>query len=246
MIDKKTSFYTIDIGNTRTKVGCFQNDVLKSVNTLDHTELEYFLIETVQNEYSIISSVEKSSFLDGITNKWRPTIMLSSTIDLPISLEQYNSLDTLGVDRIANVVASHFYSKKNAPSLVIDIGTCIKYDVIDAKSNYLGGAISPGVQMRFSSMHQFTARLPLITDYEFNSLIGNSTKQSMQSGVLNGIKAELNGIISAYKEKFSGISIFLTGGDLKLFDKALKNDIFVDQNLTLKGLYLILKHHVQK
>ncbi len=147
----------------------------------------------------------------------------------------YRTKETLGVDRIANAVAGHHYAN-GKPALIIDAGTCLKFDFVDADGNYLGGSIAPGVRLRFKAMNDYTANLPLIVDYSSTPLIGDATKTSLSSGVINGITAEINGFIEEYKQQFPQLTI--------LFDKALKSSIFVDRNFTLKGLFLILKHNV--
>ena len=163
-------------------------------------------------------------------------------MQLPISIEEYDTPKTLGTDRIANAVAAHHYSNTEQ-ALVIDVGTCIKFDLV-LKGKYQGGSISPGYAMRLKAMHEFTGALPQLELEDFSPTIGKSTKQAMLSGVINGIQAEISGFINYYTQQYQQLTIFLTGGDHKRFDKELKNSIFADDNLTIKGLYIILKHNV--
>ena len=245
MSSQTTSFFVLDAGNTRIKIAEFQHDELVGVRVFDYTkedELIAYLV-TIKNSFSLLSGVVKEDFLTRLADVWSPTVRLNPSTPLPISLENYQTENTLGVDRIANAVAGHHFSNgKN--TLIIDIGTCLKFDFVDEKGNYHGGSIAPGVRLRFKSMNDYTANLPLIEEYTQTALIGDSTKNSLMSGVINGMTAEINGFIERYTQQFPQLTIFLTGGDAILFDNALKSSIFVDQNFTLKGLFLILKHNV--
>jgi type III pantothenate kinase len=155
----------------------------------------------------------------------------------------YTSPKTVGMDRLCNAAA--VIEKNSAsPKLVIDIGTCIKFDFIDEKNVYHGGSIAPGLRLRFNSLHQDTGRLPLLNaTHEPISLIGNSTAESILSGVQNGIQHEINGMIESYLTQYPDLTIFVTGGDHGYFDFDRKNVIFVDENLTLKGIYAIYSFH---
>jgi type III pantothenate kinase len=120
--------------------------------------------------------------------------------------------------------------------LSIDIGTCIKFDFLSGDNHYLGGSISPGLKMRFLALHQQTANLPLIETNKNPLLIGQTTAESIQSGVQNGIIAEIFGMIGQYEDQFPDLTVYFTGGDLQNFDFPQKNNIFVDENLTIKGI----------
>ncbi len=156
----------------------------------------------------------------------------------PLPFEnKYETPVSLGYDRVAAVAgASAIFPKKDV--LVINAGTCITYDFITAKNTYLGGSISPGIQMRFKALHTFTGKLPLIKpDFETNvRIIGNNTERSIMSGVLNGISCEVDGIIDNYKLQFPELKVIISGGDYKYFDKSLKNNIFASPNIVLTGL----------
>jgi type III pantothenate kinase len=150
----------------------------------------------------------------------------------------------LGADRIALVAgAIEIYDKQNV--LVIDAGTCITYDFITAKNEYLGGGISPGMGIRFRSLNTFTQKLPLIEYREEFQLIGKNTENSILSGVLNGVICEIDGIIEKYKENFGELQIILSGGNTIFFDKRLKNNIFAFPKLLLYGLNSILNYNAQ-
>jgi type III pantothenate kinase len=129
--------------------------------------------------------------------------------------------------------------------LVIDLGTCITYDYIDAEKNYRGGSISPGLHMRFKAMHTFTARLPLLEPAPDEiALTGTDTKQAMQSGVINGITCEIEGIIKEYRKKFGKLHVIFCGGDATFFENKIKESIFVTPELVLVGLNWILEYNV--
>jgi type III pantothenate kinase len=137
-----------------------------------------------------------------------------------------------------------FRPKKNV--LVIDLGTCITYDFVDNKRCYHGGAISPGLEMRLKALNHYTATLPLITLSEPSQFIGNSTKSSILSGVVNGTLMELNGIIEDYKKRYQDIEVVLTGGNVKLFENKLKSSIFAEADFLLKGMHFILQTYAHK
>jgi len=237
-------YCVVDAGNTRLKVVDFESDEIVGQTTIaldNETEIKRVL-NSKKSTISILSSVLGEEKQKWIVNLLNPTVVLNSETLLPVSIEEYETPKTLGADRIANAVAAHYYSNSEN-TLVIDVGTCIKFDfVIDGK--YQGGSISPGYSMRLKAMHKFTGALPLLTLEENSPIVGKSTKQAMLSGVINGVQAEISGFIDYYNQHYQPLTIFLTGGDHKRFDKELKNSIFADDNLTVKGLYIILKHNV--
>ena len=167
---------------------------------------------------------------------------MNENTSLPIK-NLYKTPSTLGKDRIAVAVAAN-YLKPNTNVLVIDAGTTITYEFIDTKGQYLGGNISPGMKMRFNSLHTFTKKLPLIEHTENSDLLGNDTKSAISSGIINGIIFEMDGYINTLKEKYADIVIFLTGGDTFFFESTLKNRIFAHKNLLLIGLNRILNYNV--
>ena len=155
----------------------------------------------------------------------------------------YKTPKTLGVDRIALASAAiQKYPKKNV--LVIDAGTCITFDFISKDKEYLGGAISPGIQMRYKALHNFTAKLPLLDSGELTSFIGFDTESSIHSGVLNGVCNELDGVINQYSKKFRDLTVVLTGGDTNFLAKQLKSVIFAHPNFVLEGLHTILNYNL--
>ena len=136
-----------------------------------------------------------------------------------------------------------FYYNSTANTLVIDAGTCITYDMVNGYGEYLGGAISPGLHMRYEALHNQTSKLPLLTSEEPIDIIGNSTESSIHSGVVNGISAEIDGVIDQYKMRFKDLTVILTGGDAQFLSKRLKNTIFADSKFLLRGLNYLLEYN---
>ena len=229
----------IDIGNTLVKYALFNNDKLLQLskkNEVDHNYINQIISKNSVNSV-IVSSVRKQ--IDWNVNT--KLIVLNHTTKLPITIN-YETPKTLGNDRIANVVAaSVLYPNKNI--LIIDAGTCITFDLIDLNRVFLGGRISPGIEMRYKSLYEFTDNLPKITFHSEDYFIGKSTKESIISGVQQGVLSEIKLIISDLKKENEDLIVIVTGGDAFFFDKALKNSIFADQNLVLKGLNEILKYN---
>jgi len=164
---------------------------------------------------------------------------INESINLPF-INLYKTKNTLGHDRIALVSAAAIdFPDQN--TLIIDTGTCITYDFKNSENEYLGGGISPGIQMRFKSLNSQTSKLPLSTINLDYKLIGDDTNSSINSGVVHGVISEINGIINQYQERFKNIKIILTGGDSNFLLKKIKNTIFADQNFLLKGLNYLLE-----
>ena len=224
--------YLIDAGNSLIKLGVYKKGQVILVNYF--IDLSSLIQQLDPNAPIAISSVLNSNFKEDFTNVLNPVFWVSHQVKLPFKIN-YLTPSTLGIDRICNVAA---ISKINpfSPRLVIDIGTCIKFDFLNAKNEYEGGSISPGLLLRFKALNLFTDKLPLIEISEKVNLIGNSTESAIQSGVQNGMNAEIIGLILEYKAKYTDLNVFVTGGDAHYFDLAQKNVIFADENLTLKGI----------
>lgn len=232
--------YILDAGNTSIKVAAFKNDILQDVKRLlfnDLLELNDFVLNSTDVVYC--SSVLSNEKEDLLVNKFFRCKFFNHDSKLPIIIN-YLTPKTLGKDRICNAVGAHSsFPSKNV--LSIDIGTCIKFDLIDEKGVYQGGAISPGIRLRYQSLNQFTDNLPLLDDKSDANLLGKSTNEAIHSGVMNGIKCEINEIINRYQLDFDDLIVIITGGDSKCFDFKGKNNTFVDENLTIKGLFNIYK-----
>ena len=238
---------TIDAGNTSVKMVLFDRDRIKKILTFKRLGVQDLkdIFSRHPIEHSILSSViNTNNTSTGFLKSNSFFIKLDSTTILPVK-NKYKTKLTLGTDRLASAVgANKIFPGKNI--LVIDAGTCIKYDFINAKKEYLGGSISPGLCMRFEALHNFTDRLPLIQPGNTNSLIGSTTKDAIRTGVQNGIIHELNGFIDQYKKQFRSLKVVMSGGDAGLFAGRLKSSIFAAPNLIHVGLHEILKYNVEQ
>lgn len=240
----------IDRGNTLTKVAVFEGDTLSALHTIPRrppSRLGRLVKSLVAVDSAIIASVTGDSdsleeVLKGVGIS--KVIRVRSGLLLPVRIT-YKTPDTLGADRIANVCGAQYrFPRQNC--LVIDLGTCIKYDLVTADGSYPGGSISPGMEIRYRALHQFTGKLPLVEaslPEAFPALTGQSTTASLRSGVEQGILAELEGIATSYLQQYKALKIILTGGDCVRFADKLKSPIFVAPNLTLEGLRAILDHN---
>ena len=236
----------IDIGNTRIKAAIFKEAELRHSFIFNSTLelIESQLIEKNAIQQCILASVVDNieSFINQLKTKLTVYIF---TADTPTPIKNlYKTAHTLGSDRLAAAVGGNFlFPNKNI--LVIDCGTCIKYNFVNANNQYIGGAISPGLAMRLKAMHTFTSRLPLLeVDETFNTLIGTNSNESILSGAQNGAVAEIEGIINQYRLNYDNLTVVLTGGDTNFFEKRLKNPIFADPFLILKGLNQILQYNL--
>lgn len=229
----------IDIGNTLIKFALFQEQTLLFQGKGSIKELEDFMVSHPFDEVIISSVVEGNEVKNLIQKSFNKEILeLSYLTKIPIT-NKYLTPKTLGDDRLANGVAAYsLFPKKN--SLVIDAGTCIKFDSISSKGEYFGGGISPGLKMRFKALNHFTGKLPMLNPKNNPTLIGKSSEESIFSGVVNGTVAEIEGITDRYRQVYENLTVILTGGDASFFDKELKSNIFVEPNLTLIGLNEIL------
>jgi len=232
----------IDIGNTRVKAAVFEGNKLVVIEYFKREEisLEFKkIVKTYKITETIIANVASvsSEVLEEINKIVRLT-RVNSLMKLPFT-NVYATPHTLGLDRLALVFSAVLqYESQNI--LIIDAGTCITFDFVDKEKKYLGGAISPGVEMRYKSLNHFTSKLPLLDVTTPNQFIGNSTEESIHSGVVNGIVQEIDGVISQYKNKYLDLTVVLTGGDTNFLSKQLKSSIFANQNFLLEGLNRIL------
>lgn len=237
----------IDIGNTRVKAALFKENLLlelKIYNSVSELLSDLNFIRKGKN--AIIGSVvDDLDLFYSALNSLIPTSVFTSQTKTPLT-NLYYSVNTLGSDRLLAAIGAYTLYP-NTDILVIDAGTCIKYNFTNSKNEYLGGGISPGIQMKFKALEHFTSKLPLVElDTNFNDLIGTNTQNSILSGVLNGSVAEIEGIINEYKILYPNIICVLTGGDSEFLAKRLKNSIFTHQNLVLIGLNDILNYNLEK
>jgi type III pantothenate kinase len=233
----------IDYGNTSAKVGIFdQHELKQKYSFSESTSLKKFLRETPAENIVISSvNVDPREVLTGVNISGKKIVLHHDT-PVPI-VNHYRTSSTLGMDRLAAICgAVKLFPHQNA--LVVNTGTCVTYDFIDKEKNYWGGGISPGLMMRFKAVHSFTSRLPLVERVDDAPLIGNSTESSIQSGIINGMVAELDGIIERYVEKYLDLQVILAGGDGGFFENKLKASIFASPNVVLVGLNSILIYNV--
>ena len=232
----------VDIGNTKIKAAIFNSGQIVESVSFEESDAVRKLSDLI-NRYDIHGCILSSVRADNeqiieLLNSLPYFIELNSTTKIPFH-NLYGTPATLGKDRIALVAAaSNQYANKNV--LVIDAGTCITYDFLNEQNEYLGGAISPGIDIRYRSLHDYTSKLPKLVKSEEYSLTGSSTNESIHSGVVNGITQEILGVMNQYKQKYPDLTVILTGGDTKFLFKQLKNSIFAHQNFLLYGLNSIL------
>jgi type III pantothenate kinase len=232
----------VDIGNTKIKAAVFEGTVLLEKFVFDKSETQKN-VENIFSKYlkiqeTVLSSVGKDDFgLLSELEKRSELVTISHTSAFPFQ-NKYATPATLGIDRMV-LSAGAVLQYPGANRLVIDAGTCVTYDFIDCNDCYLGGAISPGLQLRYNAMHNFTAKLPLLYPEMPEEYIGNSTPASMHSGVVNGMLHELEGFIGQYNEQYQELTIILTGGDADFLAKRLKNTIFANSNFLLESLNLL-------
>ncbi|WP_306354079.1 type III pantothenate kinase [Flavobacterium sp. '19STA2R22 D10 B1'] len=239
----------IDVGNTRIKGAVFEKDTLKEAFVFSKkdlkNELEKILKKNEKISDLVISSVGFLDENDFSYLKNQLNCHVISNRDVFPFKNKYATPQTLGVDRLVLASGAVFqYPKQNR--LVIDAGTCITYDFIDQHDQYYGGAISPGFRLRYEALHNFTAKLPLLSLEAPKSFIGDSTAESIHSGVVNGLIHEIDGFIGQYKEKFLDLTVILTGGDTEFLAKRLKNTIFANSNFLLESLNQTFHYKNQK
>ncbi len=235
----------IDIGNTNVKLSTFKDNAIVAKQVFEYDQL---LLQLKKLNYTkgIVSNVGNADLEKNILCDYPTIISMSSKLKLPIE-SSYSSMESVGNDRLANAVGA-YVENPNANSLVIDAGTCLTYDFVNANNCYLGGAISPGLNMRFKALNTFTEKLPLLNKASKKlNLIGGDTNSSIVSGVVNGIQGEIINNIATYRSKYPLLTIFMTGGDTEFLQSIVgieKNGIFAHENLTLIGLNHILETNV--
>jgi type III pantothenate kinase len=229
---------SIDIGNSQVKIGLFKEDeLLKAENVATSSLLKYLRQNNVSN--LIISSVtEDNSVIRELVKDYQNLLELKSDTPVPLNID-YETPNTLGIDRVAAAVGA--INRFQGPLVVVDAGSCITCDFIDEKNIFRGGTISPGLQMRLQAMHTFTSKLPLLKLATPKQLVGRSTDDAMLSGVVNGSRQEITGIIREYQKKYPDLMVIICGGNANYFDKIIEFNIFVLPNLVLEGLNAILR-----
>lgn len=195
---------------------------------------------------AILSSVKPvdAELLHYLSENFDFFIELDHQTELPIE-NLYETPETLGKDRLAAAVgANELFPNQNI--LVIDAGTAITYDLVSEKNQFVGGNISPGLQMRYKALNHFTGKLPLVSYSDEVQLIGKNTTDAIRAGVQNGIIYEIDRTIELFNTNYQNLQLVMTGGDSIFFDKKLNYSIFVHFNLTLIGLNRILEYNAKK
>ena len=238
----------IDFGNTRCKFYFFDGDCLSDTQIFDNraagfSEKVLTIVNNSKIDNAILSSVgEGSERVTGLLSNRCKLIALDSNTSVPIS-NSYDHPEQLGNDRLAAAVgASVLFPNRDA--MVVDAGTAITYEFIEAGGRYLGGCISPGLSLRFASLHEHTAKLPLLQPSPVADKIPTDTQSAINNGVINGVIAEIEWFITYAKQKFKNPAIIFTGGDTIFLSGKLKNTIFAEPNLVAIGLNRILQYNV--
>ncbi len=247
MAENKELKIVVDLGNTLVKVAVFEGLALLSLKTFRtgaFHRLSKYLLSMISGSYCIVSSVVDFPFtLEKVLTDHFRTLFFDTQTAIPI-INLYKTPETLGKDRIAAAVGAwnHFPERD---LLVIDAGTAVTMDYVSASGEFYGGAISPGINMRYKALNTFTGKLPLVEKQNITYLTGTTTEESISSGVINGIVAEIDGVIERYRTIHPGLIVVFGGGDSKFLHKRLKNSIFALPNPVLEGLHIILNYNIE-
>ncbi len=224
--------YLLDAGNTQIKLALAQDGVIQEVERHEPAKFDIHLLD--RNIPIAYSSVIDEQLLLKVRAHFNSVFEISTLIKLPF-LMAYQSPQTLGLDRLCNAAAlSSLHPGK--PRLALDLGTCVKFDFLSADNSFLGGSISPGLQMRSKAMAHFTAKLPEVKALPTQELIGTTSQECLEIGSYLGWQKEIEGLLLTYQSQYPELITFITGGDAKHFDMGQKNGIFVHENLTLEGI----------
>lgn len=237
----------IDVGNTRVKLAVFENSKLIHNESIKGEDLENsinVLIEKYGCNAGIFSSVGsvKNTIISKIKSKIN-LIELNSSTKIPFE-NKYSTPKTLGVDRIA-LISSAFTKFPDKNVLVVDAGSCITYDFINSAGEYFGGAISPGIEMRYKALNEFTDKLPLLEPNYVDQLVGSSTNESIHLGVTQGVINEIDSFVNQYRKINKDLTVVLTGGDTNFLSNRLKNGIFANPFFLMEGLNSILIYNLK-
>ncbi len=235
----------IDIGNSRVKVAVMDGQTILVEDATDNYKQE--IIKNFAQKYDITRSIVSSTrgvqpdIVESVRGIVGHCMFFCATTKVPLSI-QYSTPETLGRDRLAAAVgAREMFGDKDM--LIVDFGSAITIDLVTCYGGFEGGAISPGVMLRFRALHDFTASLPLCQPTFDNIEVARSTDEAIRSGVMNGICFEIEGYISRFLQKYDKLSIIFVGGDAKFFEKRIKNTIFVNRELLFRGLSRILDYN---
>ncbi len=238
--------FCLDLGNTRLKCGIMQGGELREERFFSEEallqEVQALLKEWHPAAAVLSSVIDHPPALEELLARETQFIRLRYDTPMPVSIV-YEKPETLGVDRLALAAGAwEMFPGKN--SLIIGTGSAITYNFVNNRGEFLGGGISPGIDMRFRALHAFTDKLPLVKAEEHYSFVGYNTRQSILSGVLEGALAEVDGMIASYAARYGNFNVLLTGGNLVFFASRLKNKIFASPYLMYKGLKSIAEYNV--
>lgn len=239
----------VDIRNSRTRFSVFNRGeilITVPVNEFDPEHLDVIFEEHPDLENVIVLSEEElqENLRAAFSERFKSFIEFNESTPLPVEIA-FNTGEYFRKDRVAAITGiNELFPDTNI--LLIEAGKTILYDFVDEENKYLGGSISPGLEMRFRSLHQFTAHLPLVEPFDFNKLIGATIEESILAGVQNGIVYEIESVINTFKDFYDNLKVIITGRGAAFFDKKLKNSFFVHYNLTAIGLNRILEYNVNK
>ena len=231
MTSSEKPFVIVDAGNTSVKVAHVKNSQILSVHRFAQVS---DALTTISDADVVCASVLNENFRQFFIERGTSFYQITHQSTLPFK-SAYGSMETIGVDRLCNMAAAFkLFGSQNC--LVVDIGTCIKFDFISENNVYLGGSIAPGIELRYKALYEHTSQLPMLDFKSAVSIIGEDTNKSMHSGVINGIQHEIQGMIMRYEKDFGDLKILITGGDASYFEFPQKSNIFANKNLTLEGI----------
>ena len=213
-----------DFGNTRVKAAVLENGSLTHVDDMMKADVNGGMWCSVHP-------------LDSKVTEWMTAHgMKQLTADTPIPIKNaYSSPRSLGMDRLAAAVGA-WSMKPGHNLLVVDAGTAVTYDFVSADGTYLGGNIAPGIELRLKSLHDYTGALPLVQARGDAPMLGHDTETAIRSGVINGIRNELEGYVNELSAIYPAVLVFLTGGDAEFFDIKAKSTTFAVPDLVFRGL----------
>lgn len=234
----------IDFGNTNIKCGVFDAGHLVQFKSFKEiSDLKSFVLKDIYYQTGVCSVSHHYENIKKAIPELSQATFLTHNTAVPLTID-YHTPKTLGMDRVAAAIGAATIFPES-PLMVIDVGTCITYDFVSEKGIYMGGMISPGVELRYKSMNDYTQNLPLIDTLEPNEFIGKSTEDSLASGVINGIAGEIQSHISQLLLNNADLKVIMTGGGAKLFESKIKSDIFVALEIVLVGLNRVLEYNVE-
>lgn len=227
----------IDIGNTSAKLAVMDDGILHYERRHESWSDTF---SRLMSQYPIsdvrLSTVagEDAELNEALAQLNVPVRWLSAAVPCPVKPIANVPLG-LGADRWAADIGA-IVQDPDHTLLVIDAGTCLTYDVIAREGAYLGGAISPGVQLRLNAMHEHTALLPQIEAEQEAVLLGYDTRTHMLSAAVNGTRFEIEGYIRQLMGMYPDLHVFITGGNTFQFSEEITCPITHDPYLVFKGL----------